>query len=181
MYVHLLLLAIVGLEAGHCQSASVQPTYEPANLVTEPALPGTWRSGDETWIVDTAAGGGYRARLVTGSDDTTRYKLYLSRVDGMLLGDLEPRDDFGDYDLLPLHWYGVMHVGDSTMSYQSLDDDWLVHYLDVHPEELAHLHLSIGNVITAEPRAIQQFVRRHREEKDAWTPVVTTVRTRPEE
>lgn len=166
MFAKLLLVALAGVVGDRCASWSIHPVYEAPDLVTDSRLPGKWYSGSAHWLVDSAVGQAYGVTVVDGGD-TCWYGLHLARAGGMLLGDLLRRR-VGTGDLLPLHQYALIDRLDSVLVYRVLDDEWLNEYLDAHPTELAHDVVDGSNLVTAPPRAVQAFLRRHASDSAAW-------------
>lgn len=172
MHMRLLLIALAGLLGDRCEHWSVHPVYEERDLVTDPRLPGTWYGTDGHWVVDSVYGKAYRA-IYVHNGDTAEYRLHLARAEGLLLADLERLVDDG-VEVLPLHQYAVLQLADSVLGYAWLEDEWLKQYIDAHPKELAVEIVDGAHLITAPPRAIQRFLRRHRGDSAAWMSTALT-------
>lgn len=167
MHAHFWLIAVAALVSNRCEESSLHPVYEERDLVTDPRILGTWYSGDshQQLVVDSARGKTYHM-LSIYREDTTEFELRLARAEGLLLGDMVLVQQLDD--VVSLHQYAILQLTDSTAVYSYLCDGWLDKYLDEHPKELAFAVVDSAHLITAEPRAIQRFLRRHRGDPKAW-------------
>jgi hypothetical protein len=181
MNLTLLALVVAGLSAEHCNGASIFPVYDEGGVTFDDRVLGTWwYESDKAWLIEPTRMQRYLARSVDG-DDTTDYELVLAKVEDAHLADLRAPHLGNSYELLRLHWYSRLHVTDSVLTYQPLDDSWVETYVPAHPREIAYLIIDGSVIFTAPPREVQRFLRRHWKDRDAWGRVVTVRRTRPEE
>jgi hypothetical protein len=172
------LLAAAALAAVGCKEiVSVYPFYTERDLVTEPALAGTWCEPGETNESDhvefRATGPGryaveIRTRAETNSPatETSVFEFCAFRLKTGLYLDADMRPPRNEGVAIPQHQVWRLTVTGAEMELMGLDYDWLRAHLKRHPNALRHLVLKPADtnsdiVLTASTRELQAFVMKH--------------------
>ena len=156
---------------------SLQPIFEPEDVVFDPKLIGEWKSHDDkdTWSFTRHKGNTYRFLYTDSDGKKGAFDAHLVEFNGMRFMDVAPtRDqirgnDFYKAYLYPLHtFFRVGELTDTTMVLSAMDMEWLEKYLQQHPQALDHQIIDESVFITAKPKDIQAFLARIGDKKQAY-------------
>ncbi len=147
---------------------SLHPLYTDRDLVYEPALEGQWHDSesDERWNFQRAGERSYR--LVVSDDDSWgAFDAHLLKVGAHYFLDLYPADwdssvnEMHRAHLLPVHTFLSVRRFEPVLEMAAVKGGWLKDYLRDHPGELDHEIVDDEVLLTAEPKAMQAFLRAH--------------------
>lgn len=155
---------------------SLHPLYTEDDLVFEPGLVGTWAgtSEDGRWAFEQAAPKAYNVTFVQ-EGKPGRFEGHLLRIGEQLFLDLypeQPEIDANDYykmHLVPAHTFLRVSLAGDALSIRVMNYEWLGTLLEKDPKAVAHERIEEGMVVlTAAPKELQAFLRKHLEDKDAF-------------
>ena len=178
-----MVLVLAGLVTG-CVVTSVYPFYTKKELVFDPALVGKWaethatNSSSEYISIEplSRSDKAYWLTLHTPKR-TSSSELHLFRLENHLFLDTYSTNRALDY--IPVHQVSKVIQLNTTLKTASLNDHWLASQLRKHPHWLRHIWLhdhpgrqnKAGDgrlVLTADTSELQQFLRRHVNDTNAW-------------
>ena len=166
-----------------CLVPSLHPIYTEKDLVFDPKLVGVWGEGDDVWRFSKEGEKAYRLN-VTVDGKPGAFKAHLVELEGHRFLDIQPKALDLDEEDAPLHWalclpthvFMRINVAGDTLKMASPDaDDWTA-YLKEHPDALKHEIVDGDVVLTADTSALQKFLVKMLEEKDAWNGLETLTR-----
>lgn len=176
------LLLLTLLLAG-CWQKSANPFYMAKDLVAEPKLAGAWtgqKSDDNenkmTWTFHNATN--LRHDLTILDDqEKHEYVAHVFRLDGASYLDLlgaRPRE----VSTMPVHHLFKLEEVGERLKLAPLNTDWVQKWLAKHPGTLAHVAIEDPDqrddrgsdelVLTADPKALQSFLRTHAKDEEFW-------------
>jgi len=153
---------------------SLHPLYTEQDLVFEPALVGSWVSGEgDAWTFRQAGENAYQLTFVD-EDVAAHFDVHLLRLGNNFFLDLFPRTDldqelknmnvFYRYHLIPAHTIVKASIDGDLLQMTMMSFDGLKERLDIPHERLA----GGGIVVTASTTDLQEFVQRYAEEPLAF-------------
>lgn len=161
---------------------SWNPFYTEKDLVSDPALVGTWRpveakegskeiwaftrTGDKLYQLAQTDGEGrkafFDARLFKLKDHRF-LDLYLTKVEG----DELKANAWASTSLVPAHLLLKVKQIEPALELSAMNPDWMQTYLEQQPNAIAHRLVSDGNVVlSANTEELQKFVLAHIDEKE---------------
>jgi len=180
------LLVGAGLLTG-CWQKSLNAFYTPSDVVTEPKIIGTWQQVDDegkrekgqVWTFTQGAEKSYRLGY-TNEDEKLSYEARIFILDGQRFMDIVPVGE--SVSTIPAHHlFKLVEVG-PTLQVAMLNLDWVRKWLRQNPVSLPHIIVinpeHAGNresdefILTADTKALQAFVRQHRNDPDFFTGIV---------
>ena len=112
----------------------------------------------------------------------------MSKFEGLTYLDMSPTDkgiqgnDVYKAYLFPLHtFFRVDKLDEKTLQLSSVDGDWLKRRLQDNPETLKHERIKGGFLLTAPPKDLQAFLKKHDETPGAFTQAMALHRKKPAE
>ena len=157
-----------------CVVTSVCPYYSEKDLVTEPAMVGSWsntKNPGETWKFEKWTNFAYRLTLAEPSK-TTVMEAHAFKLNGQLFLDIFSLEQ--DYHVIPAHYLLKVEQTAPTLKFSELDDGWLKSFLTNKPTAIAFHILNADDpaasrvVLTADTSSVQSFVVRHLDTPGAW-------------
>ena len=164
---------------------SLHPFYKAQDIVSEPALIGTWKetaTAAPMILKFEQANGKDQAYILTVNDAWIPgpFIAHLLKIDNHLFLDLYPEESDNNSDktglLIPSHCVVVVDQIEPELKLRELDDNWLYNYLKQNPAALKHEFAEsewIKNfsalILTASTEELQEFVVKHLDSKDAYT------------
>ena len=171
-------LAAIALAAAGCVPTTLNPLYTPQDLVTEPALVGSWSpEAGATWTFTKADDKSYQLTITDKEGKTGHFEAHLLKLDGVLFVDLYPDEAAveelagGMYEPLLCRTHMFLKVAQlkPELHLINLDLEWLRAWLAKHPNDLPHHLMQDGLVLlTAPTPELQAFVRKHLKTEGAW-------------
>jgi hypothetical protein len=153
----------------------VCPYYTEKDLISEPALLGTWTNSkkpDETWKFEHTDKFTYRLTLAELST-TTVLEAHAFKLEGQLFLDIFSLER--NYHVIPAHYLLKIEQTDPSLKVTELDDIWLKTFLDRKPTAIPyHILQNPSNlsdsriVLTGDTPELQSFVLRHLKTPGAW-------------
>ena len=185
----LTLLIGLGLLLSGCVP-SVNPLYTQNDIVFDPALLGAWGERDEkeTWAFEKAGENKYKLRHTDREGRTAVFEVHLVKLQENLFLDLYLVDPGAENDLnmnqlahfgmivRPAHMFMKVTSLAPTLQIAVLDPDWLKEFLAKNPKAVRHEKRwaptsgadSQEIVLTAETKALQQFILQHINDQKAF-------------
>jgi hypothetical protein len=158
---------------------SVYPLYTDKDIRFDTALLGTWAEEPEkdTWTFAKRDDTSYTL-LVKDEDESALFEVHLLQLGKYRFLDFAPDDDalkdtklmdIYKAALIPGHLFFKINAIEPVLKMQLLDAEWLEHYLDAHPKDLAYRRQDRHSVVLLSPtRDLQPFVLKHAEDKGAF-------------
>jgi len=158
---------------------SLNPLWDEGHAVSEPALTGTWISGDDDNEIITIAESGRNGYRMTYIDDdsSSRYEVHAVRLEGRLFLDLYPdgaalgkRLEGEVYlPVIPTHFFLRAVLEGDRLELAALDDEGIANKLERREIEVPLLKLEDGVLLTAQTDRIQDLVVRFVDDADLWS------------
>jgi len=158
---------------------SLNPLWDEGHAVSEPALTGTWISGDDDNEIITIAESGRNGYRMTYIDDdsSSRYEVHAVRLEGRLFLDLYPDGDALEkrlkgevyLPLIPTHFFLRAVLEGDRLELAALDDEGIANKLERGEIEVPLLKLEDGVLLTAQTDRIQDLVVRFVDDADLWS------------
>ena len=158
---------------------SLNPLWDEGHAVSEPALTGTWISGDDDNEIITIAESGRNEYRMTYIDDdsSSRYEVHAVRLEGRLFLDLYPdgaalgkRLEGEVYlPVIPTHFFLRAVLEGDRLELAALDDEGIANKLERGEIEVPLLKLEDGVLLTAQTDRIQDLVVRFVDDADLWS------------
>lgn len=177
------LVALVG-----CVVTSVYPFYTASDVVSDPALVGTWAEAGETNVAEKnwqfAAGQGQAYQLtVRDTAEKTGFTAHLFSLHGRRYLDVLPakRED----DFIPPHYLlAVSRLDGAALELSLMNYDWLKELVKTNPAAIRHVWVdreaqqpdSGKLVLTADTAELQRFILEHRDNTNAFAETLKLVR-----
>ncbi|MCC6234203.1 MAG: hypothetical protein IT580_16285 [Verrucomicrobiales bacterium] len=179
-------LCLLAMLLTGCWQRSLQPFFQPADLVSEPGLAGVWREGggpgdtpdqdDAVWKF-TATGEKTFDLSIRDDKEQHQYEARAFRLGDALFLDLFSKTR--TVGTIPAHHlFRVVELG-ATLKLTTLNPEWMAKRLRAHPTELEHAFIPSAEepdqrdkdelVLTASTEALQRFLRQHRDEEEFFT------------
>ena len=176
------LLLLTLLFAG-CWQKSVNPFYTAKDLVAEPKLDGAWagqKIGNEenkmTWTFQRATN---LCHSLTILDDGEKheYAAHVFRLDGARYLDFLGASQ-REVSTIPVHHLFKLEEAGEKLKLVPQNIEWMQKWLAKNPGTLAHIALADPDqrdnrerdelVLTADTKALQNFLRTHAKDEDFW-------------
>ncbi len=169
----------VALLAG-CVVTSVYPFYTAKDLTFEPALLGTWsdpektNDGTDTWVFEPIAATAYKL-TVRDNSETNEFDAHLFTLGGQQFLDSLPRTRTA-YQT-PTHVLLRVKSISPTLQLELLSYEWLGKLVEQNPKAIRHIIVPAtagkdndndGLTLTADTAELQKFIRKHRDNTNAW-------------
>jgi hypothetical protein len=153
---------------------SVNPFYRAQDVTLDPALPGEWIEGDETWRFERLADeDAYRVTFLDGRESDGResgsMKATLFTLDDHRYLDLiaenvefaEGQSDLIEFSVFPGHI--VMHVAEigPQLRLALMDLDFMEQFLEANPNDLDQIPYEDRNLLTGNTRELQRFLKKY--------------------
>jgi len=180
-----LTAAVVTLSlAAGCIVLSVYPFYTPKDLIFDPGLAGQWSNAgkpNEAWQF-TASDGRFYLLSTTDDHETNCFEAHLFQLKQYQFLDLLSTNR-GEFQM-PLHLISKVARANTNLSLHFMDFGWLVGLLQTNPAVLRHIvvpetgytNVSLDNgdnkmlYLTAETKELQEFLLKHADDTNAFTP-----------
>ena len=149
---------------------SLTPAYQTKDLVSEPALVGTWKPADEpeSWTCAAGPDRGYRVTHTDEKGRTGAYAAHLFTLQGHRFLDLVPAPLPESANALYAdHWIPghtiarVLALRDDRLELAVLDEDWLKRLLAADPRAIRHEIVAGDVLLTARTKDLQRFLLDH--------------------
>jgi hypothetical protein len=170
-----IILAGAAIILSGCIVTSVCPFYTQKDLVTEPAVLGSWtnpKNHGETWQFEQTTKFAYRLTLVEPSK-TTVMETHSLKLGGQLFLDLFSLEQ--DYHVIPAHYLLKVDQTSPLLRLSELNEAWVKSFLTNKPTALPyHIIENPDNpsanriVLTGDTSELQSFVLRHLKTPGAW-------------
>lgn len=177
------LVALVG-----CVVTSVYPYYTAKDVVSDPALIGTWAEAGETNAAEKnwqfAAGPDQSYQLtVRDTAETTGFTARLFSLQGRRYLDVLPakRED----DFIPPHYLlAVSRLDGAALEMSLLSYDWLTKLVTTNPAAIRNVWVDRDAqqpdggklVLTADTAELQRFILQYRDDTNAFAETLKLVR-----
>jgi hypothetical protein len=163
---------------------SLQPLFTDKTTVFDPALVGVWEqeNAESTWAFARNESNTYSLTYTDNKGKSGHFEARLVRLGDNYFLDLFPEDPkqienaYYKFHLLPVHTFLKASLDASTMQLAGMDPNWLKRQLDADPMIVRHATVNNMIVLTDSPEELQKFVRRHVEDKDAFSAVIDLTR-----
>jgi hypothetical protein len=156
---------------------SLHPFYTSLDLAFDPRLLGTWSPRDEqkeTWVFSAHQPDAYRLVHTDDKGRAGRFQVRLLRLEGKTFLDLYPEELPGEpndyYKLHLLRAHTLLHLKsiEPKLVFTTMNPRWLDKHLEADSGAIAHERYAGGIVLTADTPALQAFMLKHLDTKDAF-------------
>ena len=173
------LVALVSLALVAGCIPCLRAIYTEKDLVFEPALVGVWHQADGkgVWHFAEAAEKSYRLVVTDQKGKPGEFSAHLAKIGGTLFLDLcpekpdLPKSDFYMFYLRPTHTFFLVREMSPELRMSFMNPKWLQEHLKANPEAVRHERTQHGILLTASTGQLQAFLAKHRNTKEAWSPV----------
>jgi hypothetical protein len=163
---------------------SLHPLVTEETAAYDPAILGVWEQaqGESTWAFTQKETNVYNLTYTDKQGKAGRFEARLVKLGDHVFMDLLPDDPqeiengYYKFHLLRVHTFLKVSLDGSDMELAGMDPNWLAKRLEADPGALRHEKVHNLVVITAASDELQQFVRRHAEDKDAFRIVIKLAR-----
>lgn len=177
-------VAAAGLLLAGCVPIALLPYYQARDVIQDPALVGLWKENadaKEVWNFEAGKDQSYRLTLTddegTGPMEAHLFQLGEQRFLDLCVGENGfegfKRPGLFMLSLLPGHVLLRVDQIQPQLQMQVLKEDWTREWLSAHPDALEHRLLGEGKdtrvVFTATTAAMQQFLKQHLADTNAWS------------
>lgn len=151
----------------------LNPIYTDADLIVDPALPGTWGSSDskEKWVFSKSGAKSYKLTQTDAEGVTAEFDVRLVRLGDYRFLDLvvtnAPENHvrmngWAAFSLIPGHLIFQVHDIDPKLKISAMNPDWVKEWLEKNSKSIAHRKFGDDRyVILAATADLQKFVLRH--------------------
>lgn len=162
---------------------SINPIFEEKDLITDPALVGTWSTSEsedsETWIFETTDTKAYRLTIEHGDESSVMIANLVAVGEHRFL-DLSPDSKqiestkLGDYyrcALVPAHLFPKVTLNKEQLTVQWMNKDWLGALIRKEPAILSHVWRngeSDALILTAQTAELHAFLLKHAANAEAF-------------
>jgi hypothetical protein len=152
---------------------SLHPFFDEKDLVMEPGLTGEWQEKGsdepEVWRFEPAEDRSYKLTTTDKENKQGDFTAHLFKLEQHYFLDLVPSDcsyaadqaDLVAFAMFPGHLLLRVTQFEPELQIAGFDYEWLQEHLEANPKALAHHKEGDRIVLTAETRALQQFVLKH--------------------
>lgn len=167
----ILLLLLAG-----CIVTSLHPLFTEEDAIFNPKLVGTWLDPAEknsiTWDFQ-ASNDKYYNCVVTEKGKKYHFIAAIGHLGDSPMLDLYIKQDvdtLSDLHLLPAHSFWKISLKNDALTLSALNYEWLAKKSKAGQLDLAHELLDKERIIlTADTAALQKFILKHENDKDAFT------------
>ncbi len=155
---------------------SLQPLYSDKDPILLPPLAGTWVSDDGKDKFTFKADDQDRKYDITcvSEKGTGQIEARLLRLGGQLFLDTtvtdlpDTKSEYPKFHLLPVHLFTRISVEGDVLKYATLNIEWIKKGFDRNKLTLRHESTKDLIVLTAPTAELQDFIRAHADDKDAF-------------
>lgn len=166
-----------------CVVMSIYPYYTAKDVTFDPALLGTWSdpvdtsATKETWTFTKQEAQSYRLEI-RGDNKTNAFGAHLFTLSGAKFLDALPCERH-EYNT-PAHLLLRVTSLQPQLEMHVLNYEWLAKLLEKNPKALRHIVVPKSScsedgemlTLTAETKELQQFIRKHLNDTNAWSEVM---------
>ncbi len=184
------LILLTSLLAG-CVVQTIQPLFAEKDLISFPALVGTWEQKDDgkqvgLWVF-AADGQHYRLTHTDEKGHIAKFEVTAGKIGTNVLLDftlrsLEPENSINDlaaFSLIPAHTFAKLVKTDDALAIVGMDYDWLRKHLTENPKAVTHTFQEKRPILTASTEELQKFVGRHADDKEVFTNEIRLMPKKP--
>ena len=155
----------------------LNPIYTDKDVIVDPALVGTWGSGEpkEKWVFTKTAARSYKLAQTDGEGSTAEFDVRLVRLGDYRFLDLVVTNadekhfrlnGFAAFSLIPGHLVLLVHEIEPKLKISAMNPDWLREWLEKNSKSIEHRKFGEDRyVILASTADLQKFVLRHASEE----------------
>jgi|WetSurMetagenome_2_1015567.scaffolds.fasta_scaffold76323_1 hypothetical protein len=164
---YFLLLGLGLLNLG-CPARSFSPLFTAKDLVSVPAIVGTWVDHKgETFTFQRATDNSYNV-VWWDQKNTGVYKVQIGMLGKSLFLDSYPGQDNPDYAMIHTHLISRISLDGDSLHIASLEGDWLKHMIESAKLTMPHVVRDGDILLTASTEELQAFVLRYAEDTGAF-------------
>lgn len=155
----ILIIVITVMFAG-CPARSIHPLFHDTDVQFDPALVGTWISGDDTYTFSPSSDKAYRTviRSLT-ADDSSVYTVLAGAIGRHRYLDSYPYVDADEHHYLSVHVFTLMKLIGDTLVMASFENDWLEKQLEAKTISIPHIKRGEEIILTATTKELQKMFR----------------------
>ena len=155
----------------------LNPIYTDKDVIVDPALVGTWGSGEpkEKWVFTKTGARSYKLAQTDGEGLTAEFDVRLVRLGDYRFLDLVVTNadekhfrlnGFAAFSLIPGHLVLQVHETAPKLKISAMNPDWLKEWLEKNSKSIEHRKFGEDRyVIVASTADLQKFVLRHASEE----------------
>lgn len=154
---------------------SLQPLATEKERVFEPKLVGTWAKADGKLSLKFEKGddNAYKVVATDENGDASKLEAGLLRLGNDLffdttVDDVDLKGDFAKFHLLPVHLFTKITLNGDTLTYATLNFDWLKKLREEKKLTIRHEVMNDMVVLTAPTKDLQEFLRKNANNTDAF-------------
>ena len=173
-------LGALALVLAGCVVQTVQPLFADRDLISYPALVGTWEQKDDgkrigLWVF---SGDGQHYQL-TQTDEKglkAKFAVIAGKIGTNVFLDftvraLEPENSINDlaaFSLFPAHTFAKLVKTEDALLLIGMDYDWLRQHLTENPKAVPHVFQEKRPLLTGSTEELQKFVAGHADDKEIF-------------
>ena len=157
--------------------ASLNPLWDDAHMISEPALTGSWvsDSGDAILTVAELSGGRYRLAYVA-DDSASQYEVHTVRLEDQLYLDVYPDSDWIEkrlngeafQSLVLTHFFLRVVLEEDRLELAVMDDEALEKKLEQEGLDVPLLSWKDGLLLAASTDQVQKLVAHFADDPEVW-------------
>jgi hypothetical protein len=165
---------------------SLNPLYTEADLITDPALIGTWedKENGETWTFSNSEKLKYSLVHVDSDGRRGEYDARLVKVGEKRFLDIVPvrstaqQNDLYKDRFIATHTFIHIVSRESTVEISYMEPRWLKDFLAENPDAIRHEKINGEIVLTSSPKETQKFVLANMTTRGAFSATTELARKR---
>jgi hypothetical protein len=161
-----------------CIVQTIQPLFADKDLISYPALAGTWEQKDDgrqVWVFS-ADGRHYQLTQTDEKGHKGKFEVLVGKIGTNVFLDftlraLEPENSINDlaaFSLIPAHTFARLVKTNDALLLVGMDYEWLGKYLTENPKAVPHMFQEKRPILTASTEELQKFVAKHAEDKEVF-------------
>jgi hypothetical protein len=151
---------------------SLNPVYQPENLIFDPTVIGVWKqpNSPETWRFTKRDSKSYTLLYTDQNGRQGRFIACIAEIQGRRFLDLLPDQTktdatgFYQFHLVPIHTVYLIRRTQPKLELAAVRYPWLDDYLADHPKAIEHAVFGGRKLLTAPTEDVQAFVIAHEQD-----------------
>lgn len=159
-FVRMFLIAAVTVAFAGCPARSIHPLFLDTDIQFDPALLGTWKSGDDSYTFSPSTDKAYRTVIRSlSTDDSSVYTVLTGTVGRHRYLDSYPYVDADEHHYLSVHVFTLMTLNGDTLMMASFENDWLEQQIEAKKISIPHIKRGQEIILTATTKELQKMLR----------------------
>jgi hypothetical protein len=156
----IILIALLMVLFAGCPARSIHPLFTDNDVTFDPALIGTWISGDDSYTFSPSSDKSYRTVIHSlTTDDSSVYTVQAGTIGRSRYLDSYPYVNSDEHHYLSVHVFSLMMLTGDTLMLASFENDWLEKQIEAKKISLQHIKRGQEIIITATTKELQKMFR----------------------